>query len=439
MFITKKRLSRRTFLRGALGTAVALPMLDAMVPALAAQSETRAPFRFGAIYYPVGIYPDRWHPEAVGRKFEMKPPMSPLGPFRDQMITVSGMEAPYGNSVHLGASSAFLNGVGPVGRNGAAIESAKTVDQYIADKHAGDTPFPSLEIGTESLGTSVGSCDDFACIYFNALSWRDETTPRTVEINPRITFERMFGEAGTPEQRLARLQRKQSMLDSVAGEALKLQQELGPADNRILTEYLENIRQVERQLEQMEKRSETADIEIPASPIGIPESFDEYLTLSYDLMHLAFQGDITRVFTFLSGLEASDRSYAFIGVPEAHHTMSHHGNDPEKLEKYTKIGTYHVMKFSQFLGKLAATPDGDGSLLDHSVLYWGSGMSDGNQHERSNPPAVVVGGANGRMKGGRHIAVENEEPTENLLLGLADLANVESEKIGESTGLLDLS
>ena len=313
----------------------------------------------------------------------MKPPMRPLGPFRDQMITVSGMEAPYGNSIHLGASSAFLNGVGPVGRNGAAIESAKTLDQFIADKHAGDTPFPSLEIGTESLGTSVGSCDDFACIYFNALSWRNETTPRTVEINPRITFERMFGEAGTPEQRLARLERKQSMLDSVAGEALKLQQELGPADNRILTEYLENIRQVERQLEQMEKRSETADIEIPTSPIGIPESFDEYLTLSYDLMHLAFQGDITRVFTFLSGLEASDRSYAFIGVPEAHHTMSHHGNDPEKLEKYTKIGTYHVMKFSQFLGKLAATPDGDGSILDHSVLYWGK------RYERWEPARTV--------------------------------------------------
>ncbi|MBI4266340.1 MAG: DUF1552 domain-containing protein [Acidobacteria bacterium] len=445
MIITKKHLSRRTFLRGTFGTMVALPMLDAMVPALTAQSRTaaNAPFRFGAMYLPNGIQPAFWHPDAVGSDFEFKQVMKPLEPFRDQVVTISKMKAPDG-SVHLGASAAFLNGTGPAGgREGTGgggfgnIQSKKTVDQWIADKVAEDTPLRSIEIGTEDMGTAAGACDGFPCTFFNTLAWRDDTSPLPVGINPRVTFERMFGESGNTEQRLASLRRKQSMLDSVVEETARLRRNLGPADNAILDNYLTNVRQVEQQLERMEARQASL-VDTSDAPIGIPDVFDEHMTISYNLMHLAYQADISRVFTFLLGHEASTRSYAHIGVPEAHHSISHHANDPEKLEKYAKIGLYHVLKIAEFAEKLKATPDGDGNLLDHTVIYFGSGMSNGNQHDRNNPPAVLVGGGNGRLQGNRHISVDNKEPTANLLLALAHLANVEIESLGPSTGRLDL-
>jgi hypothetical protein len=444
MIITKKHLSRRTFLRGSFGAAMALPMLDAMVPALTAQTRTAAktPFRFGAIYMPNGVYPDTWHPATVGSDFEFKPVMQPLEGFRDQLVTVSKMKAPWGESVHLGASSAFLNGVGPVGaRDGSGdafgkIESKKTVDQYIADAVADDTPLRSIEVGTEDMGTAVGACDGFPCTFFNALSWRDDFSPLPIGINPRVTFERMFGETGSKEQRTARLKEKQSLLDSVLAETSKLRTSLGAPDRAILDEYLSNIRQVEQQLDRMETRLGTITGE-PEAPIGLPEAFDDHMTITYDLMHLAFQGDISRVFTFMIGHEASDRGYAHIGIPETHHSISHHGNDAEKLAKYAKLCTYQIVKFSEFLDKLKATKDADGNLLDHSLLYWGSGMSNGNQHDRSNPPGVLVGGAHGRMKGNRHIEAK-EAPTANLLLAMAHLSGAEIEKLGASTGRLDL-
>jgi hypothetical protein len=444
MIITKKHLSRRTFLRGTFGAAMALPMLDAMVPALTAQTRTAAstPFRFGAIYMPNGVYPDTWHPATVGADFEFKPVMQPLEGFRDQLVTVSKMKAPWGESVHLGASSAFLNGTGPVGaRDGSGdafgkLESKKTVDQYIADQVAGDTPLRSIELGTEDMGTAVGACDGFPCTFFNALSWRDDFSPLPIGINPRVTFERMFGETGSKEQRTARLKEKQSLLDSVMAETSKLRSTLGGPDKAILDEYLSNIRQVEQQLDRMETRLGTITGE-PEAPIGLPEAFDDHMTITYDLMHLAFQGDISRVFTFMIGHEASDRGYAHIGIPETHHSISHHGNDAEKLAKYAKLCTYQIVKFSEFLDKLKATKDADGNLLDHSLLYWGSGMSNGNQHDRSNPPAVLVGGAHGRMKGNRHLEAK-EAPTANLLLAMAHLAGAEIEKLGASTGRLDL-
>jgi Protein of unknown function (DUF1552) len=445
MIITKKHLSRRTFLRGTFGAAMALPMLDAMVPALTAQSRTAAstPFRFGAIYMPNGVYPDTWHPEAVGSAFEFKPVMSPLEPLRSQLVTVSKMKAPWGESVHLGASSAFLNGTGPVGnREGTGdafgkIQSKKTVDQYIADTVAGDTPLRSLEVGTEDMGTAVGACDGFPCTFFNALSWRDDLSPLPIGINPRVTFERMFGETGSTEQRAARLKEKQSLLDSVMAETSKLRKSLGAPDRALLDEYMSNIRQVEQQLDRMETRMGTIT-GTPEAPIGLPEAFDDHMTVTYDLMHLAFQGDISRVFTFMIGHEASDRGYAHIGIPETHHSISHHGNDAEKLAKYAKIGTYQIVKFGEFLEKLKATKDGDGNLLDHSLLYWGSGMSNGNQHDRSNPPAVLVGGAQGRLKGDRHVQAKKDEPTANLLLAMAHLAGAEIDKLGASTGKLDI-
>ena len=445
MMITKKHLSRRTFIRGTFGAAMALPLLDAMVPALTAQSKTAAgaPFRFGAVYMPNGVFPDTWHPTEPGTNFQFKPVMQPLEPFREQLVTVSKMRAPWGSSVHLGASSAFLNGMGPaVTRDGNSdafgkIASKKTVDQYIADVVAGDTPLRSVELGTEDMGTAVGACDGFPCTFFNTLAWRDDTTPLPININPRVAFERMFGETGTPEQRMARLKERQSLLDSVLEETSKLRGSLGAPDRAILDEYLSNIRDVEHQLDRMETRMGAIKTNSEA-PLGMPEAFDDHMTINYNLMHLAFQGDISRVFTFMIGHEASDRGYAHIGIPETHHSISHHGNDPEKLAKYAKIGTYQIVKFAEFLDKLKSTKDGDGCLLDHAMLYWGSGMSNGNEHDRANPPAVIVGGANGRLKGNRHVIAKDKEPTANLLLAMAHVAGAEIDSLGASTGRLDL-
>ncbi len=440
MILTKKHLSRRTLLRGTLGATVALPFLDAMIPALSAAPT--APFRFGAVYFPCGVYPDTWHPEKAGADFAFKPVMQPLEPFRNQLVTVSKMKAPWGSSIHLGASSAFLNGVGPVVQSDSQgdafgqIQSKKTVDQFIADHVAGDTPLRSIEVGTEDMGTAVGACDGFACTFFNTLSWRDDVSPLPVGINPRVTFERMFGETDSAERRLARLKQKQSLLDSVTEETAKLRRSLGAPDRAILDEYLTNIREVEHQLARLESRLGTITGN-PEAPIGLPDAFDDHMTATYNLMHLAFQGDISRVFSFMTSHEATDRGYAHIGVPEQHHSISHHGNDPEKLAKYAKIATYHMVKFGEFLDKLKATQDGEGNLLDHSLLYWGSGMSNGNAHDRNTPPAVLVGGANGRLKGNRHI-VAQDTPTANLLLGIAHLSGTEIEKIGPSTGRIDL-
>jgi hypothetical protein len=444
MIITKKHLSRRTFLQGAFGASIALPMLDAMAPALTAQSKTAAttPFRFGVVYFPCGIYPDTWHPEKAGSGFAFKPVMQPLEPFRSQLVTVSNMTAPWGESVHVGASSAFLNGTGPLAdRQGTGdmfgkIQSKKTLDQYIADIVAGDTPLRSIEVGTEDMGTAVGACDGFPCAFFNALSWRTDSSPLPVGINPRVTFERMFGEAGASDQRSARLKEKQSLLDSVSGETNRLKNKLGATDRAILDEYLNNIREVEQQVARMEKRLGTLT-GVPDAPVGLPEAFDDHMTVTYSLMHLALQGDISRVFTFMVGHEPTDRSYGHIGIPETHHSISHHGNDAEKMTKYAKIATYQMVKLSEFLDKLKATPDGDGNLLDHSLIYFGSGMSNGNAHDRNNPPAVLIGGAQGRMKGDRHI-VAQKEPTANLLLGIAQIYGAEVDKFGASNGRIDL-
>jgi hypothetical protein len=442
MMITKKHLSRRTFVRGSFGAALALPFLDAMVPALTAQSRLASPFRFGVVYMPCGVYPDTWHPNQTGSNFEFKPVMQPLEPFRDQLVTISRLKAPWGESVHVGASSAFLNGVGPIVQRGETgdsfshLQSKKTLDQYIADHVAGDTPLRSIEVGTEDMGTAAGACDGFPCVLFETLAWREDTRPLPVGINPRVTFERMFGETGSAEHRAARLKEKQSLLDSVTAETTKLRRTLGAPDRAIFDEYLSNIREVEQQLDRMETRLNTITGN-PESPIGLPEAFDDHMSVTYNLMHLALQGDISRVFTFMIGHEPTDRSYAHIGCPETHHSISHHGNDVEKMAKYAKIGTYQIVKFTEFLDKLKATPDGDGNLLDHSLMYWGSGMSNGNAHDRSNPPALLVGGAHGRLKGNRHINAD-EAPSANLLLAIGHLAGVEIEKFGPSTGRLDL-
>lgn len=445
MFITKKHLDRRTFLRGAAGTAVALPLLDAMIPAATAQSLTAAAprMRFGAIYMPNGIYPEFWHPEQVGSDFEFQKVMKPLEPHRDYITTISQMKAPDGSKdmggIHMGASAAFLNGIGPLGKNGDfnLIESKKTVDQYIADVIAEDTPLRSLEVGTEDMGTSAGACDGYPCVFFNTISWLDDTSPLPVAVNPQVTFERMFGDPGTPEQRYSRLLRKQSMLDSVMEETSRLQKLIGASDNAILDEYLTNVRRVEQQLQRMEARA-SAISDTPAGPVGIPELFDDHMSVTYDILHLAFRGDISRVFTFMLGHEASGRSYAHVGVKEPHHTTSHHKNTPESLDQYARIGSYQMVKLAEFIDKLRNTPEGDGNLLDSSVIYFGAGMSNGLLHDRHNVPATLIGRANGRLKGNRHIQAKKDEPTANLLLALADLAGSEVESIGHSTGRIDI-
>jgi hypothetical protein len=316
-------------------------------------------------------------------------------------------------------------------------QSKKSIDQFIADKIAEDTPLQSLQVGTEDMGTSAGACDGYPCVFFNSISWRDDTSPLPVAVNPRVTFERIFGETGSAQRRMANMRRKQSLLDSVVEEATRMRGQLGNADNRILDEYLTNIRDVEKQLERMEARA-AAVPEGAVAPLGLPDNIDDHLTVTYELMVLAFQADISRVFTFMVGHEGSGRSYAHIGIPEPHHPVSHHGDTPEGIAKYAKLTTYHVAKLAEFIGKLKETQDGDASLLDRSVIYFGSGMGNGNAHDRNNPPVLLMGGANGKLKGNRAIKVENKEPTANLLLALGDMAGAEVPAIGKSTGRLSL-
>jgi hypothetical protein len=434
VFITRKHLSRRHFLKG-LGVTVSLPFLDAMVPALA-QSSAKPQIRFGGVYFPNGALPELWHPKETGADFTFTEPMKSLEPFRKQLVTVRGLTPSGTPGPHLGASCGWLNGVGAVGAQGAPIQSGKTFDQFVVDRIGQDTPLPSIEFGTEDMGTSIGNCDGYSCVYFSSVAWRDDASPLPVEVNPRVTFERMFGETGSTQQRLARMRYKSSMLDSITEEVHDLSSRIGAGDRRILGDYLENIREVERRIQRVMARSEAATLTVPAAPTGIPESFPEHLELTYDLMHLAFQGDITRVATFLTGVEASNRGYSFIGVPESHHVCSHHGNRPESKDKYTRIVTFHTQKFAQFVQKLQDTPDGDGSLLDHTLLMYGSGMGNGNLHEKFDPPTVTVGGANGRWIGNRSIVAQKGASACNLLVNLAEVFDIELDRIGPSTGKL---
>ncbi len=411
-----------------------------MVPAATAQSQTAAGqrLRFGSVYVPNGIYPADWHPEKVGKDFEFKKVMKPVEKFRDYVTTISRMKSPEGaqdmGGIHMGASSAFLNGAGPLSENGNfnQLRSKKSVDQYIADAIAGDTPLRSLEVGTEDMGTSAGACDNYPCLFFNTMAWYDDESPLPVAISPQVTFERMFGDPGTAEQRLRRLATKQSMLDSILDESKRLDRMLGAGDRALLDEYLTNIHRIDDQIQKLSTRSGVI-ANTTGGPVGIPEDFDEHMTLTYDLMHLAFQGDMTRVFTFMTGHEATGRSYAHIGINEPHHNVSHHKNTEESIAKYSMITNYQMQKFAQFVDKLYNTPEADGNLLDSTLLYFGAGMSNGVVHDRHNVPALLLGGAGGRLQGNRHIQAKEDEPTSNLLLGIADIMGAELDTIGIAT------
>ena len=440
MFITKMSLPRRTFLRG-VGVTLALPLLESMVPALTAVAKTAAApnpaRRFGAIFVPLGERPGFWTPKTVGSNFEFTPILKPLEKFRDNMTIVSEMCDPLDG--HASTVAAWLSGTIPKRTIAEDVHNGITIDQVIAKQIGQDTVFPSLELATEDFTGYIGGCDtQYACAYMNTLSWASPTQPLPMEINPRITFERMFGRAGTAAQRLARMQNDKSILDSVRQDVKDLQGGLGVKDRARLSDYLENVREIESRIQKAEKQA-TTSVTVPDAPIGVPESFEEHVGLQFDLLALAFEANITKVFTFMMSRDASQRVYPNLGFAEPHHSMSHHGNNPEKLANLVKLNTYHVSLYSKFLDKLAATPDGDGSLLDHSLIVYGSGMSESDTHSRLNVPIAIAGGGAGTIKGNRHVQAPKETPLANLMLDIAGKFGCEMDKFGTlSTGRFEV-
>ena len=437
MNMRKLALSRRTVLRG-MGATLALPLLDAMVPAFTATAQTAAnpTRRFGAIFVPLGERPGFWTPAQVGRNFEMSTILKPLEAYRDHMTVVSDLCTP--RDGHAVTVAAWLTGSLAKQTIAEDVYANTSIDQVIASKIAGETVFPSLEIATEDFTGYIGGCDtQFACAYMNTITWKTPTTPLPMEINPRLVFERLFGQPGTSAQRLERLRRNRSILDSVTEDVSDLERGLGARDRSRLTEYLDHVREIEQRIERAEKQAAT-EVRVPDAPIGVPDSFEDHVGLLYDLIVLAFQTDTTRVFTFMKSRDASQRVYPEIGITEPHHSMSHHGNDPEKIANLVKLNTWHVSLFGKFIERLKATPDGDGSLLDHSLILYGSGMSESNVHSRLDVPTLLVGGDGGRLRGGNHIKAPAETPIANFMLGLGNRFSAELDRFGLSTGSLEV-
>jgi uncharacterized protein DUF1552 len=450
MFITKRALPRRTFLRG-VGATLALPLLDAMVPASTALAQTAAnPVRrLGFVYLPNGVARNftginYWTPTGEGTGFELSPILSPLAPYRDRLLVISGLAQHQAdafddgaNGDHTRGTSSWLTGVHCKRTEGADVRNGISADQ-IAAKHLGQsTALPSLELAID-LNFLGGQCENsYSCAYLNTLAWSSDTTPLPTENNPRIIFERLFGDGGTSEQRLAQAKRNQSIIDSVMADLAKLQTSLGAADRTTVTEYLDAVREVERRIQRIEARdgSELPTLERPA---GVPDRFDEHVKLMYELQWLAFRSDMTRVVTFMLGRELNFRTYPEIGITEGHHGLSHHQDNPTQLAKYARLNTYQTELFAWFLDKLKSTPEGDGSLLDHSMFVYGAALSNPNLHAHYDLPIAVVGGGAGHLRGGRHLVYRTETPMTNLLLSLLDKADVPVDKLGDSTGRLEL-
>jgi len=444
MIISKKSLPRRTFLNG-LGAMVALPVLDAMIPAMTAMSRTAAAptRRIGFVYVPNGQAMVNWVPTEAGSNFTFPTILQPLTPYQDQVVVVSGLanlEAEardLGTGPHTRCGSVWLNGARPKRTEGPDIKAGKTLDQYAADVLGTDTPLRSLEMALES-NYNVGNCDNgYSCAYVNTFSWRTSTTPLPMENNPRVLFERLFGDGSTAEERVVRMRQDRSLLDAVTGDLTKLTSILGPRDKTIVSEYLDAVREVERRIQRAESYNATAEVPIE-QPIGIPPTHTEFAELMYDLLALAYQADITRVASFQLGREQSAQTYPWIGVPEADHDISHHGDDPVKTLKRTKVNTYHAQLFARFLKKMRETPDGDGTLLDQVMILYGSGMGNANVHSPHNLPLLLAGGASGKLQGGRHLAfsVDTPPPMMNLGLSMLDKFGIELESIGDSTDRL---
>ncbi len=435
MIITKKALPRRSVLRG-IGATLALPYLDSMVPAFAAPTPA---LRMHFIYVPNGVSQPLWRPRGTGGKLELAPIMAPMEPFREQMVVVEGLgnfTVDGGGGPHTRSSQAWLTGVACRKTEGADVELATTTDQLAAQVLGRDTQLTSLEIATEPNFT-VGNCDHgYSCVYTNTFSWRTPTTPLPMENNPRAVFERLFGDAGTPERRLADLRRDHSILDAMRGDIAKLQKRIGPSDRVMVEAYLESVREVEERIQRAERQHATSALDTGLRPTGVPDSFDEHVKLLFNLQFLAFQADLTRVIAYQLSREQTSRPYPSIGVPEAHHDVSHHQNNPEKIAKHGKINTYHMALYAEFVARLKATRDGDGNLLDHYLSLYGTGLGDGDLHSALDLPVLLVGGANGRMKGGRHLKYSVETRMSNMLLALLRKAGAPQEKLGDSNGEL---
>jgi hypothetical protein len=442
MIVTKKAIPRRTMLRG-LGATLALPLLDGMIPALTAQSRTAAApvHRFGVMYVVNGMIMQSWTPRAEGAAYELPPTLASLAPHRDRLSVLSGLACvptpgrPGG--AHAKASTRFLTDISPP-TSETWLDAGISIDQILANEAGKHTQLASLELAIES-GETAGACDvGFACAYTNTISWRSANTPLPTQHNPRVVFERLFGDSGstTPQARRARIEQDRSVLDSVLTEARSLSGSIGASDRAKLVEYLDAIRDVERRIARAEEQS-TRELPVVDHPSGVPDSFDEHVKLMSDLQVLAYQADLTRVATFMLGREFSGMTFPQIGVSDAHHPITHHQQEPEKIVKVAKINAYQVTKFAYLLERLAATPDGDGSLLDHSTLLYGSGMGDCNAHDPRSIPLLLAGGGAGHLRGGRHIRFPKETPLANLHLTLLDKFGLNLERIGDSTGRID--
>lgn len=433
MFITKKHLDRRTVLRGA-GASVALPLLDAMIPARTALAATAArPLpKLGFVYFPHGAVMSEWTPKTTGKNFEIPKILEPAAKYKDYLTIVSGLRNRGGesNTPHAIIAGTWLGCVAPAVSHDP--RAGTTVDQMAARVISNDTPFPSLELSTEA-GTV---CDPgYGCSYGNTISFRSPTQPLPMEFNPRKVFYRLFGQGDTADERVAIVQETGSILDSVAGDANALRQRLAAHDQVMVSDYLESVREIERRIQKMRTQG-TGGIELPDAPAGVPADFEEHLRLMFEMMALAYQANLTRVASMMMAREVSMRTYNNLGISDAFHPLSHHQNNPDKLVKLIKVQNFHTKVFNGFLDRLAKTPDGDGSLLDHSLILFGSNMSNSDMHNNNPLPAALFGKAYGRVKGGQHLAQPADAPLSNLMLTILDRAGAPVEKFADSTGLI---
>ena len=438
MIISKKALPRRTFLRGT-GATLSLPLLDAMVPSLTALAKTpaRPVRRLGYVYMPMGSDISRWTPPGEGRLTELSPSLASLAPVIDDVTVITNMELK--NSypgTHATSNAGFLSAAKAKWTESTDYYLGTTADQLAAQQIGQETRLPSLEMAMD-LMSMVGQCDNgFACVYQNNLSWSSPTTPLPAEAHPRIVFEQLFGEGGSPEDRREALKRKASLLDWVMQDTAKLKADLGPEDRQRIDQYLDSIREVERRIQRAEAETKEGALPDLDRPVGVPAAYADHAELMFDLQVLAMQADITRVMTFQLARETSTRTYPEAGVPEPHHPLTHHGNNPIKIEKVSRINAFHVSLFAGFLEKLKSTKEGDGSLLDNSLYLYGSGMGNPNVHDHTNLPIIVAGGAAGGLKGGRHIKYAEPTPLANLHLTLLDKVGVRIDRFADSSGLV---
>jgi hypothetical protein len=437
MILTKTALPRRTVLRG-LGASLALPLLDAMVPAMTPSARTAAApvRRFGAVFVPMGERPSHWTPATTGVGFEFSPILKPIERFRDHVTVVSNLDRPL-QGTHAVSTATWLTGSSPKRTEAEDFVAGTSLDQVIASRIGRDTVFPSFEIGTEDFTGYVGACDvGYSCTYMNTISWKTPTTPMPMETNPRVVFERMFGRPGSPEDRLTRMRQNRSILDSVTGDVAALERGLGARDRARLDQYLEHVREIEARIQRAERQAASA-VSRPA-PVGIPDTWEEHATVMFELMALAFEADLSRVFSFMLNREASQLVFPSLGFNEPWHHVSHHGNEPAKLALLVKLNTWQIEVFGRFLARLQATPDGDGTLLDHAVVLWGSGMSDSHTHSPLDVPYLMVGRGAGLFAGNRHLAAPKGTQLADVMLTVAQKFGAEIDRFGVSAGAFPL-